>query len=194
MTAQRIQSCFKRFRTDERGVIALTLAIMLIPLMTAIGGAMDMGNSMKARQKTQSAIDLAANSAVVALRSGATDQEVEAAARTVIDTHYGTDQTVANIYEIKVHRKKRNVEISARGSTKTTFLRIIGIREMKFREHTRKYHEPIRVSIGSGLENTSKNLTSTQQEVMDLVRAIQAGDTSRIGELRTLLDLVATKR
>ena len=50
---------FRRFRSDRRGAITPTFALMMIPLMAAIGSAVDYGMAAKVRTQLLAAADAA---------------------------------------------------------------------------------------------------------------------------------------
>lgn len=58
--AARLPAPLRRLMSDRRGVVALNFGLMLLPMLGAIGLAIDFGNIMTARTKAQMAADAAA--------------------------------------------------------------------------------------------------------------------------------------
>lgn len=202
----KYSSLLHRFKREDDGAIAILFALMAIPVMCVAGGAMDMSAVMQAEAAAQANIDMAANTAVVALRSGKSDQEVKQTARSVLIAQ-DAKGSLGNTYEIRVNRKKRSVGITASGSKKTAFLSIIGFKEFNYKAHTLKFHNgrlrlaeenppeqpassPVQVTVNARPDE----LTNEQIRILTLVQAIQAGDHSRLDELYAALEAAGAFR
>jgi Flp pilus assembly protein TadG len=59
-----IVSCIKRFRQNQRGNVAMIFALALVPLIAAVGCAIDYGRAAHIRTKFESAADAASVSSI----------------------------------------------------------------------------------------------------------------------------------
>ncbi len=115
---------FKKFRSDERGAIAIIFAVALIPLILAAGISIDYGRSVIAKNKMQSALDaavLAAGSADIE-----NDDERKKMGKAVFEANfpsaadYGVDTNANDFITISGNT------VTAKGSGKlsTTLMRL----------------------------------------------------------------------
>jgi hypothetical protein len=77
----RALTCLLRFVRNRRGLTAITVALSLPLLMGGAGLGVEVGYWFLEERRLQTAADLAANAGAVALRSGASDAEVEETAQ-----------------------------------------------------------------------------------------------------------------
>jgi hypothetical protein len=75
---QRQSMLIERFLRDRHGNFAVGICVMLIPLLAAVGVAVDVTNMNRERMTVQSALDAASMEIAIKLNSGLSDDELEA--------------------------------------------------------------------------------------------------------------------
>lgn len=68
----------KRFFRDSRGNFATGLVVMLLPMIAAVGAAVDLANMNRERSRLQSALDAASMEIAVKVNSGLSEGELQA--------------------------------------------------------------------------------------------------------------------
>ena len=124
----RLSSAVRRFvapvLADRRGVAAVFLAVSLIPMVGAVGLAIDssLGYLLKARMsKSLDAAGLAAG-------RKALDDDAEDIARAYFDANFGEDLGDIELtdFEFELDDEQRHVTLSAQATTPTYFMRVFG--------------------------------------------------------------------
>ncbi len=75
---QSRKSLVGRFQRDRRGNLAIGVSVLLIPMMAAVGAAVDSGNMIRERGRLQSVLDAASMEIAIKLNSGRSDSELRA--------------------------------------------------------------------------------------------------------------------
>ena len=78
---KRLGTRLCEFARDSEGTVMMTFGLMAIAMFAMVGGAVDMGRWLNARDQTMSAIDAAVLSAGRALQTGATPDQAKQIAR-----------------------------------------------------------------------------------------------------------------
>jgi Flp pilus assembly protein TadG len=109
---------------DERGVIAVLFAILILPLMTVMAIAVDLSQFLVMKQQLRSAVDAAALDIgqQPALSDAAATSEVQA----FISANYPALSAIGRLQSVTVTRAATSVVITATASMNTNFLQIIG--------------------------------------------------------------------
>ncbi len=123
---------FFNLARDERGSTAIIFALILVPLMGALGMAVDGARWYSARQATSSAVDSAvlAGARVLQMDPDNAGAALQAAANTYTANTAGRGRVKNDT--IKFVTADNNAAISVEGNAylKTTFLGVIGITEL----------------------------------------------------------------
>ncbi|MGA9547399.1 MAG: TadE/TadG family type IV pilus assembly protein [Rhodomicrobium sp.] len=109
---------------DERGVIAVLFAILILPLMTVMAIAIDLSQFLVMKQQLRSALDAAALDIAQqpTLSNAAATSEVQA----FITANYPVLSVIGRLQSVTVTRATTSVVITATASMNTNFLQIIG--------------------------------------------------------------------
>ncbi|MFY9876869.1 MAG: pilus assembly protein TadG-related protein, partial [Rhodomicrobium sp.] len=109
---------------DERGVIAVLFAILILPLMTVMAIAIDLSQFLVMKQQLRSALDAAALDIAQqpTLSNAAATSEVQA----FITANYPALSVIGRLQSVTVTRATTSVVITATASMNTNFLQIIG--------------------------------------------------------------------
>ncbi|MBB4287080.1 TadE/TadG family type IV pilus assembly protein [Roseospira goensis] len=113
-------SLLVRLRDDRRGAAALMVALMLLPLLLAIGGAVDFGIAYYLRARLGHAVD----SAALAIGSTIDDNvDITDRATDFVRANY-PDDAIGWVHDIQVNEVKDTITVSAQATFDTFFLRL----------------------------------------------------------------------
>lgn len=119
----RLRASLGRLLADRRGVAAIFLAIALVPLVGAVGLAVDSSLGYLLRTRLTKSLDAAA------LASGrvALDANAAAVARDYFDANFGIGgEAVVTDFAFHLDETKRFVTVTARAEAPTYFMRVLG--------------------------------------------------------------------
>jgi hypothetical protein len=109
---------------DDRGSVAIVFALTTIVVMAVVGGAVDFGRTVLAREKLQTSVDSAA---LAAARVWQTEQDIDLAEKKAI-IHFNSmkpDGVDAKLTKLVADTGANTLTIEAQASVKTPFLGMI---------------------------------------------------------------------
>ena len=109
---------------DERGVIAVLFAILILPLMTVMAIAIDVSQFLVMKQQLRSALDAAALD--IAQQPTLSDAAATSEVQAFITANYPALSVIGRLQSVTVTRATTSVVITATASMNTNFLQIIG--------------------------------------------------------------------
>ena len=181
---------FRCFAGDRSGVIAIWFALVLTVPLTVIGGAIDFKRWYVARQSLVDTLDIAILAAARTYQTGATKEKTRRTARRYFVVHLPRN---APKHRAKFWVRERGGETKIIGQVETdvrsTFLRIIGIRNLPVEISAEAVIEGVHVEVAAMLDlsnsMTGPRLSSLKTATRVLIRAIvkdrQNPFTSRVG-------------
>lgn len=133
--AIRISHALRRFTRAKDGNIAVIFAIVLVPLISFVGAAIDYSRASNARTAMQAAADSAALMVSKDLSSGAiTSAQVASKAQAYFSALYtNTDAsgiTISTTYTARDANGSSSVVVNGSGSMPTTFMKVAGFPSM----------------------------------------------------------------
>ena len=116
------------FRKDDRGVIAMLFAILILPLLTVVAVGVDLSEFLVMKQELQAAVDAAALNVGQSptLSNSATATQAQA----FISANYPNLSAIATLKSLTVTQSTSAVIVTANASMNTNFLQIIGYRTL----------------------------------------------------------------
>src|SRR5690606_11851523 len=117
-------SLLHRFLSDRQGAVAILFGIALIPLVVAVGAAIDYSRAVNVRTKIQGAIDAAALAAASSLN--ATDAERIALAQSVFDANFPVGVTGIDV-DPDIRIENDAVVVTVDAALPTAIMNIAGI-------------------------------------------------------------------
>ena len=117
---------FEGLRRDRRGAVAATVALVLVPLVIAVGLAVDVGRAVAARTSLRSALDAAALAAAQESSAPAAVAAVERFLR----ANYEASRWGA-LSDFSVRQGEITLAVDARATVPTTLLRVLGVDEIE---------------------------------------------------------------
>lgn len=109
---------------EERSVIALLFAILILPLPTIMAIAVDLSQFLVMKQQLQSALDSAA--LIVGQSPTLSNAAAATQAQAFISANYPNLSVIATLQSVTVTQSTTTVVVTANATMNTNFLRVIG--------------------------------------------------------------------
>lgn len=178
---------FGRLASDRRGTIAVILALGALPLVLAMGAAVDYGRYTNAEQRLQAASDSVALMIAKDIEAGARPDEV--AER--LDRYFAlevqpngplTDLSPTFAYDPATY----TVTVDATGSVPTTFMALAGVEVMRIRAGSTVVNGSDYLEIALALDNTgsmasNRKLTELKRAANTMIEDIARTPSGRDG-------------
>ena len=151
---------FRRgFAQDERGNIVILFAFLLVPMLLAVGLALDSLRALSAATTTANALDAAALAAARAMADGnLSDEEVKTEATLFFEANLKGDGKVSysshGSLDIKANRGTGEVTVAVDTIVPTTLGQLANVSEFKFRREATALAGVGRVELGLMLDVT----------------------------------------
>lgn len=183
-----------RILRDRRGVAAVFLAVALIPMVGAVGLAIDssLGYLLKARMsKSLDAAGLAAG-------RKALDDDAEEIARAYFDANFGEDLGDIELTDFKfaLDDEMRHVTLSAAARMPTYFMRVFGHDEMNVSARTVIERQTTGMELALVLDNTGSmygaNFNAMKAAADELIDIVYGAETEVDNVWVSLVPYVAT--
>jgi Flp pilus assembly protein TadG len=113
---------------EERSVIALLFAILILPLLTVMAIAVDLSQFLVMKQQLRAALDAAALD--IGQSPTLSDPSAATEAQAFITANYPALSVIGTLQSVTVTRTATTVVITANATMNTNFLQIIGYRTM----------------------------------------------------------------
>ena len=113
---------------DERSVIAVMFALVVLPLMTVMAIAVDLSQFLVMKQGLQAAVDAAALN--VGQAPNLSNADATSQAQAFITANYPGLSAIATLTSVNVARTTTTVAITASATMKTNFLQIVGYKTL----------------------------------------------------------------
>lgn len=156
--ARRLTCPLRRFARDERGNIAVIFGVALLPLIVAIGVAVDFSRASRARTAMQGALD----SAVLMVAkeratSSMTDAELTAKAKAYFGALY-TNSDAQNVSVTASYATSTSsgstVVMTGSGSIATAFMTVMGISSVPYAASSAANWGSTKLRVALALDNT----------------------------------------
>lgn len=173
------------FLRDRRGNVAITFGVALLPMLLAVGTAVDYSRAASVRSSIQAAADAAV---LAASRDGMrkTDAELAVIARQFFDANFtpGSDVTITTFNPV---RAPNTVTLTVAGEVKTAVMGIAGVDAMPISTVTQSIWGSRIIEVALALDTTGSmlsngKLTELKAAVKDLLSilnkaSVETGDT-----------------
>jgi len=170
------------FRKDDRGVIAMLFAILILPLLTVVAVGVDLSEFLVMKQELQAAVDAAALN--VGQSPTLSNSAAATQAQAFISANYPNLSVIATLKSLTVTQSTSAVIVTANASMNTNFLQIIGYRTLGVTVSSQVSFAQNKMEVVLVLDNTgsmSQNYGSMTgiaglQAAATLVNTLFAGD------------------
>ncbi len=169
----------RAFLGNSSGNIAISMALLAIPLFGVAGIAVDYGQKLTAQARLQAAID--AGTLAGAALSNATETRIETAIRKSVKAN-GTDRYLSGDDSLQiVIREDGGIRVVAQGSVPTTLSRVLGIEEMPVSAIAEARRGEAGAEVALVLDNT-KSMEGTK---LANLKSASTSFVSRLSRLNT---------
>jgi Flp pilus assembly protein TadG len=152
MTTTVLFGAPRRFRTANGGNVAVTFALALIPIMYALGAAVDYSRANDVKAAMQAAADSTALTAAKALGGGASASQLQQTASDWFTGVYG-GRAVSNL-QVTATNDSSSVTVTATGSVKTDFLGVMGLNQLNVSVTSQSTWGVTKLQVALVLDNT----------------------------------------
>jgi Flp pilus assembly protein TadG len=165
----------KSFLSDRRGGTAILFGLLLLPLMAAVGAAVDYSRASNARTGMQMAVDAAA---LFAARDGGGLSDKELLARTQQFFRANVHKREATFASVEVERTDKAVRVTAHGSIKTVVMGVFRIGTIALTATSEVAWGQNRIEVALVLDNTGSmaalnKMSELKKAVGDLLTILQ---------------------
>lgn len=181
-------SILNRFKTDARGSVSALFAVSVIPMLLAVGSAVDYDRLLSMRSRVQAAAD--ATALAMARQAGdLTDAEIQSKGATFFEAAFATSWADAGANRVsrdfvrtgltisKTADKK--VVVDVKGVYPTTFMKMAGVSEMAIGAAGQAAWGVRKIEVALVLDNTgsmasSNKITELKKAAKNLVTTLEA--------------------
>jgi Flp pilus assembly protein TadG len=153
-TISKLMTLARKTRGNDRGNTAMTFAFALLPLLAAIGLAVDGGRVFLVKSQLSSAVDVTALTATRLYSSQQRDEK----AKEFFSANFVADKgdVILNPIEIiaSLNGTTKTVEVNASAKVPTLFMRLFGIDTVTVRESAKAARTDYPVELVMALDNT----------------------------------------
>lgn len=166
----------RRFMADRRGSYAIIFAITLVPLLVAIGAAVDISQAFVVKQRMTKALDAAG--LAVGGTAGLTTAELQAMAQDFFDANYPAAK-LGIPGAVSVTQTGQVVSLAVTATMPTSIMGIVGIDTMNIAANSQitrmgKKLEVVLVLDTTGSMGGSSKLSTMKTAAKDLIATVSA--------------------
>lgn len=177
---QQKLSRLRAFARDRRGNVAILFGAALIPLLLAVGAAVDYGRAIMVRDRMSDAAD--ASALAIGSWTGLTQAEMTTKAQQYFKANY-PPSNLGTVGTLNVAFAGDNINVNVSGSVPTTFLRLVNIDALPANASaviTKKERniELVLVLDTTGSMASSGKLTSLKSAAKQLVTTLFDGQST----------------
>lgn len=148
----------ERFKSDQRGSVALMFGLAMIPVLGLAGAAIDYSRASLAHTKLQVAIDRAALG-IVKLPATATQTQMDDIARASLKSVFGFEigersQSGVTIEVKPVQKTGKIVVVQASGTSDSAFMQLLGFQDTKFSATSKAEWNSNKIELALVLDST----------------------------------------
>lgn len=151
------------FKKDKRGNFATIFALALIPILVAMGAAVDISRAYVVQSRLRSALDAAG--LAVGTATGKTSTEVQNIAQAYFDANYPAEK-LGVPGTISVTDNGDTVDLSVKAELPTTIMSIVGIEEMNVSATSQIKRQGKKLEVALVLDNTGSMRQSGKLQAM----------------------------
>ena len=119
----------RAFKRERSGNVAMIFALATVPLVLAVGGAVDFRNASNSEKDVQNDLDSAVLAASKSLTTSS-EGEIEAELRRFFKGQQIARSGTFEIDEVTIDKANQKVEATAKGAVPTLFLQVMGMRSI----------------------------------------------------------------
>lgn len=174
--AERLSGFVRRWMRDRRGSYAVIFALTLIPILIAIGAAVDISQAYIVKQRLTRALD-AAGLAVGGM-TGQTTAQIQTTAQSFFNANYPATK-IGVPGALSVTTSGNVVSLSATATMPTSLMGIVGFNTLDIRASSQITRMGKKLEVVLALDNTgsmasSSKMTTLKTAAKDLITTVSA--------------------
>jgi Flp pilus assembly protein TadG len=168
-----------RLGADQRGAVLIKVTIALLPLLSVVGVALDLGQILLVKQKLTNAVDAAG---IAVGRHGELDvDEVTALAQSFVAAHY-PPAALGDLKGVTVTAQEKQVDVTATASVPMTFLTILGYSSIDITASSMVLRQLKKIELVMALDNSGSmagsKMTGLKSSADTLVGALFGSEST----------------
>lgn len=160
---------------NEGGSYAVIFAVSLVPVLIALGAAIDLSQAYLTKSRMMSALDAAG--LAVAGMTGQSTTQIQKTAQDFFDANY-PEHKIGTPGEVSVAVNGNKLTLSANATMETAFLGIIGVRDIKIGASSEITRMGKKLEVALVLDTTGsmsgEKLNTLKQSAKDLIDTVSA--------------------
>ncbi|HEY5364476.1 MAG TPA: TadE/TadG family type IV pilus assembly protein [Aestuariivirga sp.] len=148
----KLKSVLKRFACNQKGSMSIVVAVAAIPMLVAIGSAVDIERAINARTALQSSLDSAALYA--ATLNDTTSAALTSDSKIYVTNNY-LNNSDAQVSNYAVTNNGSTLTASAQVTLNTTFMTLVGIKTVNVSAKSTVLRQGINLEVSLVLDNTT---------------------------------------
>jgi Flp pilus assembly protein TadG len=178
---QRFISRLGHLRRDQCGAVLLKFTIALLPLLSVVGVALDLGHVLLAKQKLTNAVD--AGAIAVGRHPELTEvEDVTSLAQSFVHAHFPTKSAVGDLVGFTAVATTKQVDVTATARVPMTFLPILGYNSVDVTVSSMVLRQLRKIELVMVLDNSGSmagtRLTALKSSANALVGALFGAETT----------------
>jgi Flp pilus assembly protein TadG len=162
-------SVLSRLAADQRGAVLIKFTVALLPLLTVVGVALDVGQIFLVKQKLTNAVDAAG--IAVGRYSELDEDEVKALAQSFVVAHYPA-KAIGDLKGVTVKAENKQVDVTATASVPMTFLTILGYNSVDITASAMVLRQLKKIELVMVLDNSTSMEGSRLKALKDSANAL----------------------
>jgi Flp pilus assembly protein TadG len=168
-----------RLGADQRGAVLIKFTVALLPLLTVVGVAVDVGQIFLVKQKLTNAVDAAG--IAVGRHPELDEDEVKALAQSFVVAHYPAT-AIGDLKGVTVTPQEKQVDVTATASVPMSFLTILGYKSVDITASSMVLRQLKKVELVMVLDNSGSmagtRMSALQSSANALVTALFGNETT----------------
>ncbi len=168
-----------RLRADERGVVLIKVALILLPLLTAVGIALDVSRITLAKQKLTDAVDAAG--IAVGRHPELSADDATALAQSFVKTYYPSS-LYGELLGVTVAAASKQVDVTGKARVPMMLLQILGYNSVDITVSSMVLRQLRKIELVMVLDNSGSmagsRMTALQSSANALVSALFGAETT----------------
>lgn len=166
------------FARDRRGNVAILFGLAIIPIVLAVGVAVDYGRALMVRERMADAAD--ASALAIGSWSGLTEAQMKTKAQQFFDANYSAS-SIGSPRALKVNFSGDDISVAVSGAVPTTFMRLANVSSVDVGASAIVTKKQRKIELALVLDTTgsmgnSGKMAAMKDAAKDMVQTLFKGD------------------
>ena len=170
---------FGRFARNKHGNVAILFGLAIIPIVLAVGVAVDYGRALMVRERMADAAD--ASALAIGSWTNLTETQMKAKAQKFFDANYSDSSAVGTASAVKVSFPGEDIVVKVSGTVPTTFMRLANVDSIDVGASSTVTRKQRKIELALVLDTTGSMDSSGKMDAMQaaakkMVQTLFKGD------------------